>query len=87
MLYGVPVLIAATIMVSFGMSLVTDPLSQLTLIPNVSPETIQNIVDRQRLDEPMIVQYSFWLKDAIFNQFGHLSACHFAAPLEITPAS
>jgi peptide/nickel transport system permease protein len=70
LLYSIPVLIAATILVFFGMSLVTDPLSQLTLIPNVSPETIQNIVDRKHLDDPMIVQYFFWLKDAIFNQFG-----------------
>ena len=52
------------------MSLVTDPLSQLTLIPNVSEQTIQNIVDRKHLEDPLFVQYFFWLKDAIFNQFG-----------------
>jgi len=70
LLYSIPVLIAATILVFFGMSLVTDPLSQLTLIPNVSEQTIQNIVDRKHLEDPLFVQYFFWLKDAIFNQFG-----------------
>lgn len=70
LLYSIPVLIAATILVFFGMSLVTDPLSQLTLIPNVSEQTIQNIVDRKHLEDPLIVQYFFWLKDAVFNQFG-----------------
>jgi len=70
LLYSIPVLIAATILVFFGMTLVTDPLSQLTLIPNVSETTIQSIVDRKHLEDPLIVQYLFWLKDAIFNQFG-----------------
>ena len=70
LLYSIPVLIAATILVFFGMTLVTDPLSQLTLIPNVSEQTIQNIVDRKHLEDPLFVQYFFWLKDAIFNQFG-----------------
>ena len=70
LLYSIPVLIAATILVCFGMTLVTDPLSQLTLIPNVSEQTIQNIVDRKHLEDPLFVQYFFWLKDAIFNQFG-----------------
>ena len=70
LLYSIPVLIEATILVFFGMSLVTDPLSQLTLIPNVSEQTIQNIVDRKHLEDPLFVQYFFWLKDAIFNQFG-----------------
>lgn len=70
LLYSIPVLFAATILVFFGMTLVTDPLSQLTLIPNVSEQTIQNIVDRKHLEDPLFVQYFFWLKDAIFNQFG-----------------
>ena len=71
LLYSIPVLIAATILVFFGMSIVTDPLSQLTLIPNVSEQTIQNIVDRKHLDENLLVQYWYWLVDAVTNQFGN----------------
>jgi len=70
MLYSIPVIVAASFLVFFGMSLVTDPLSQLRLIPNLSQETLQNIIDRKHLDDPIIVQYGFWVKDMIFNQFG-----------------
>ena len=71
MLYSIPVLIAASMLVFFGMSLVTDPLSQLRLIPNMSQETLQNIIDRKHLDDPIIVQYGFWVKDMVFDQFGN----------------
>ncbi len=70
LLYSIPVLIAASMLVFFGMSAVTDPISQVRLIPSISADTIQNIVDRKHLDDPLIVQYGFWLKDAVFNQFG-----------------
>jgi peptide/nickel transport system permease protein len=70
MLYSIPVLVAASMLVFFGMSLVTDPLSQLRLIPNMSQETLQNIIDRKHLDDPIIIQYGFWVKDMVFNQFG-----------------
>ena len=70
LLYSIPVLVATSLLVFFGMSLVTDPLSQLRLIPNLSQETVQNIIDRKHLDDPMIIQYGFWVKDMVFNQFG-----------------
>ncbi len=71
LLYSIPVLIAASFLVFFGMSLVTDPLSQLRLIPNISQDTLQNIIDRKHLEDPIIVQYAFWVKDMVFNQFGN----------------
>lgn len=70
LLYSIPVLIAASMLVFFGMTAVTDPLSQLQLIPNVSAETIQNVIDRKHLADPLIVQYGYWLRDAVFDQFG-----------------
>ncbi len=70
LLYTIPVLIAASFLVFFGMSLVSDPLSQLRLIPNLSQETLQNIIDRKHLEDPIIVQYGFWVKDMLFEQFG-----------------
>jgi peptide/nickel transport system permease protein len=70
LLYSIPVVIAASMLVFFGMSAVTDPLSQIQLIPNVSAETVQNIIDRKHLEDPLIVQYGYWLKDAVFEQFG-----------------
>ncbi len=71
LLYSIPVLLAATILVFFGMTAVTDPISQIRLQPNVSQTTIQNIIDRKHLDDPLIVQYGFWLRDVFFNQFGN----------------
>lgn len=70
LLYSIPVLIAATMLVFFGMTAVTDPISQLRLIPNINQDTIQNIIDRKHLDDPVVVQYGFWLKDVFFDQFG-----------------
>lgn len=71
LLYSIPVLLAATILVFFGMSAVTDPISQIRLQPNISQVTIQNIIDRKHLDDPLIVQYGFWLKDVFTAQFGN----------------
>ncbi len=70
LLHSIPVLIAASFLVFFGMSLVTDPLSQLRLIPNLSQETLQNIIDRKHLEDPIVIQYAFWVKDMVFNRFG-----------------
>jgi peptide/nickel transport system permease protein len=63
-------LIIATMIIFFGMSVVTDPLSQIRLVPDVDPATIQTIIDRKHLDDPIIVQYGFWLRDALFGGFG-----------------
>lgn len=71
LLYSLPVLIAATMLVFFGMTAVTDPISQIRLTPNVSQSTIQNIIDRKHLDDPIFVQYGFWLKDVVFDRFGN----------------
>ena len=70
LLYSIPVLLAATVLVFFGMTAVTDPISQIRLTPNVSQTTIDNIVNRKHLNDPLIVQYGFWLKDVFFDQFG-----------------
>lgn len=71
LLYSIPVLIAATMLVFFGMTAVTDPISQIRLTPNVSQITIDNIIERKHLDDPVFVQYGFWLKDVVFDRFGN----------------
>ena len=70
LLYSLPVIMLASILVFVGMSAVTDPLSQLRLIPNLSQQTLQNIITRKHLDDPVIIQYLFWLKDAVTAGFG-----------------
>jgi peptide/nickel transport system permease protein len=68
--YSVLVLIAASILVFWGMSLVTSPLGFLEQQPGVSQQTIQNIKDRKHLEEPIYVRYGLWVKDMFTNKFG-----------------
>jgi peptide/nickel transport system permease protein len=62
-LLSIPVLIVSTVIIFWGMTTITDPLSSLRLLPNVSQQTIQNIVERKHLDEPWYVQYVYWARD------------------------
>lgn len=70
LLYSLPVLIVVSLLIFLGMSAVSDPLSQLRLIPNLSQETLQNIIERKHLNEPVLVQYWYWLVEALTNRFG-----------------
>lgn len=67
---GVPVLLLASIVVFFGISSIGDPLAELRRSPDVSQETIQNIVESKHLDESLIVQYGYWIDEAITDAFG-----------------
>lgn len=69
-LQGVPVLIFASIVVFFGVSSVGDPLGELKRSPNVSQQTVQNITEAKHLDEPLMVQYGYWVVDATTDAFG-----------------
>lgn len=70
LLYSTLVLIAASILVFWGMSLVTSPIGFLQMQPNISQQTIDNIVERKHLDEPIYVQYGYWVREVVTNKFG-----------------
>jgi peptide/nickel transport system permease protein len=70
MLISIPVLFAVSVVVFFGISAVGDPLGELRLTPEVSQETIDNIIERRHLDRPLAVQYGYWLKSAVGDKFG-----------------
>lgn len=70
LLYSVVVLIAASFIIFTFVSLSNDPLAFLKMQPNASQTTIDNITARKHLDEPIPVQYLYWVKDAFTNQFG-----------------
>jgi peptide/nickel transport system permease protein len=70
LLASIPVIILVSVIVFFGVSAVTDPLSQLRFAPNVSQSTIQAVIERKHLDQPLIVQYGHWVHDVIFERFG-----------------
>jgi peptide/nickel transport system permease protein len=70
LLYSIVVLFAASVLVFWGMSIVTSPVGFLRMQPNISEQTIQNITERKHLDEPIYVRYGYWVKDMFTNKFG-----------------
>src|SRR5262249_4249436 len=69
-LYSIPVLIATSFLIFAGVSAIGDPLGGLKVNPLVSEETIQHIEKQKHLDDPIVVQYGYWVKDAVTNKFG-----------------
>jgi peptide/nickel transport system permease protein len=70
LLYSIPVLVAASILIFFSVSAIGDPLAELRTNPLLSKVTVQRIQQRKHLNDPIPVQYAYWVKDAVTNQFG-----------------
>ena len=69
-LYSIVVLVAASFLTFTFVSVSGDPLARLNTTPNVSRQTSENIRERKHLNDPVVKQYWFWVKDATTNQFG-----------------
>jgi peptide/nickel transport system permease protein len=69
-LYSIPVLIAASFMIFVFVAKASDPLAFLRMQPRVDQRSIQRIVEREHLDEPVVVRYGYWAKDAVTDKFG-----------------
>jgi peptide/nickel transport system permease protein len=70
LLYSTVVLIAASFLVFFFVTVSGDPLAALEITPNVSEETVRNIRERKHIDENVFVRYGYWARDAVTNNFG-----------------
>ena len=70
LIYSVVVLVLASFLVFFFVTVSGDPLAALATTPNVSEETVTNIRERKHLDEPIPLRYAYWVKDAATNNFG-----------------
>ena len=70
LLYSVVVLVASSFLVFTFVSASGDPLAQLRITPNLSQQSVQNVIDRKHLDDPIPVRYGYWVKDAVTNEFG-----------------
>ena len=70
LLYSIPVLFAASILIFTGVTAVGDPLAELKVNPLLSKVTVQRIEERKHLNDPLPVQYAYWVKDAVTNKFG-----------------
>jgi peptide/nickel transport system permease protein len=70
LLYSVAVLIAASFLVFFFVTVSGDPIAGLRITPNVDRAYIAEISERKNLDEPIPVRYVYWVNDAVTDQFG-----------------
>jgi peptide/nickel transport system permease protein len=69
-LYSIPVLFAASVLIFFSVAGLGNPLAAARQNPLVSEVTLKNIAARKHLNDPLPVQYWYWLKDAVTNKFG-----------------
>jgi peptide/nickel transport system permease protein len=69
-LYSIPVIIAASFLSFSLVALASDPLQFLRMQPRVDQTTLQRIIDKEHLEEPIPVRYAYWAKDAVTNKFG-----------------
>ena len=70
LLYSVVVLAIASFLVFVFVAKSGDPLAGLRISPNVSEQTVQNVIDRKHLDDNIFKRYGYWVQDAFTNQFG-----------------
>jgi peptide/nickel transport system permease protein len=70
LLYSVAVLIAASMLVFFFVTVAGDPLAPLYTTPNVSRSSIDAIAERKHINDPIPVRYWYWVKDATTDKFG-----------------
>ncbi len=70
LLYSAVVLVLASFLVFTFVTVSGDPLAGLRISPNVSELTVQNVIDRKHLDDPVPKRYLYWVQDAVTNQFG-----------------
>ena len=70
LLYSIPVLFAATFIIFCFVSWSGDPLATIRMQPNADQGTIQRIVEREHLDEPVPLRYRYWLSEAVTEKFG-----------------
>ncbi len=70
LLYSLVVLLVASFLIFTFVTISGDPLAFLKMSPGVDQATIANIEARKHLNDPIVVQYVYWLQDAVTNQFG-----------------
>jgi len=66
----IPLLFGITLISFFIMHLAPGDPTQLFINPNVSPEELIRIRSNWGLDQPIFIQYFYWLKNAICGNFG-----------------
>jgi ABC-type dipeptide/oligopeptide/nickel transport system permease component len=71
LLYSIPVLIAASFLTFTFVVLTADPLQNLKGSVRADQTQIARITHRYHLDEPVVVQYGYWFKQAATHKLGN----------------
>jgi len=70
LLYSIPVLFAASVLIFFAVTEIGDPLATLKVNPLLSKVTVHRIEERKHLNDSLPVQYGYWVRDAVLHKFG-----------------
>ena len=70
LLYSLPVLVAASFLIFTFTVTTADPLSELREVRNINQNALTLITKEKHLDDPVIVRYGYWVRDAVTNKFG-----------------
>jgi peptide/nickel transport system permease protein len=81
LLYSILVLVLASMIIFTFVSVSGDPLGYLRTRPNISQQTIQNIEERNHLNDSVPVRYGYWVRDAFTNEFGNTLQLVFIAEI------
>jgi peptide/nickel transport system permease protein len=69
-LYSIPVLVAASFLIFTFTVTTADPLSELRQVRNVNENAIALITKEKHLDDPVLLRYGYWVRDAVTDKFG-----------------
>jgi peptide/nickel transport system permease protein len=70
LLASIPVLVAASFLTFTFVGAASDPLAQLEQARNVNFEAIQRVKEEKHLEDPFVVRYVYWVRDAVTDGFG-----------------
>jgi peptide/nickel transport system permease protein len=70
LLYSIPVLFAASFLTFTFVTLTADPLGQIRNQQNACLACADRIAEANHLDEPVVVQYGYWLQEATTDKLG-----------------
>jgi peptide/nickel transport system permease protein len=70
LLASIPVLIAASFLTFTFVAAASDPLAQIEQQRNVNFAAIERVKEEKHLEDPFVVRYGYWVRDAVTNRFG-----------------
>jgi peptide/nickel transport system permease protein len=70
LLYSIPVLFVSSFLIFAFVSTTTDPLEAVKMQPNVNQAAIRQVQEENHLNDPVVVRYAYWVRDAFTNDFG-----------------